>query len=84
MKLENKVAIVTGGAHGIGLAIAKRYVAEGASVVIADIDGPPARPRRARSAKPNAVSLRPMWATRARPRASLPRPAAFSAASTFS
>ena len=38
MKLENKVAIVTGGAHGIGLAIAKRYVAEGASVVIADID----------------------------------------------
>ena len=38
MKLENKVAIVTGGAHGIGLAIAKRYVAEGASVVIADVD----------------------------------------------
>jgi glucose 1-dehydrogenase len=38
MKLENKVAVVTGGAHGIGLAIAKRYVAEGASVVIADID----------------------------------------------
>jgi NAD(P)-dependent dehydrogenase (short-subunit alcohol dehydrogenase family) len=38
MKLENKVAIVTGGAHGIGLAIAKRYVAEGARVVIADID----------------------------------------------
>ncbi len=38
MKLENKVAIVTGGAHGIGRAIAKRYVVEGASVVIADID----------------------------------------------
>jgi glucose 1-dehydrogenase len=38
MKLENKVAIVTGGAHGIGLAIARRYVAEGASVVIADTD----------------------------------------------
>jgi glucose 1-dehydrogenase len=38
MQLENKVAIVTGGAHGIGLAIAKRYVAEGASVVIADVD----------------------------------------------
>jgi NAD(P)-dependent dehydrogenase (short-subunit alcohol dehydrogenase family) len=38
MKLENKVAIVTGGAHGIGLAIARRYVAEGARVVIADID----------------------------------------------
>jgi glucose 1-dehydrogenase len=39
MQLENKVAIVTGGARGIGLAIAKRYAAEGAKVVIADIDG---------------------------------------------
>lgn len=38
MQLENKVAIVTGGAHGIGLAIARRYVAEGARVVIADVD----------------------------------------------
>jgi NAD(P)-dependent dehydrogenase (short-subunit alcohol dehydrogenase family) len=39
MQLENKVAIVTGGARGIGLAIARRYAAEGAKVVIADIDG---------------------------------------------
>lgn len=38
MQLENKVAIVTGGAHGIGLAIARRYVTEGAKVVIADVD----------------------------------------------
>jgi glucose 1-dehydrogenase len=38
MKLENKVAIVTGAAHGIGLAIAKRYTAEGARVTIADVD----------------------------------------------
>jgi glucose 1-dehydrogenase len=38
MKLRNKVAIVTGGARGIGLAIAKRYVAEGARVTIADIE----------------------------------------------
>ena len=38
MKLANKVAVVTGGAHGIGLAIARRYVAEGARVIIADID----------------------------------------------
>src|SRR5215831_8313708 len=38
MQLQNKVAIVTGAAHGIGLAIAERYVAEGARVVIADVD----------------------------------------------
>src|SRR5215470_8356216 len=38
MQLENKVAIVTGGARGIGLAVARRYAAEGAKVVIADID----------------------------------------------
>jgi glucose 1-dehydrogenase len=37
-RLDNKVAIVTGAARGIGLAIARRYVAEGARVVIADID----------------------------------------------
>jgi NAD(P)-dependent dehydrogenase (short-subunit alcohol dehydrogenase family) len=38
MRLENKTAIVTGGAQGIGRAIAERYVAEGAKVMIADLD----------------------------------------------
>lgn len=37
MKLTDKVAIVTGGARGIGEAIVRDYVAEGAKVVIADI-----------------------------------------------
>jgi glucose 1-dehydrogenase len=36
--LDNKVAIVTGGARGIGFAIAQRFIADGASVMIADID----------------------------------------------
>jgi NAD(P)-dependent dehydrogenase (short-subunit alcohol dehydrogenase family) len=39
-RLEGKVAIVTGGAQGIGRAIADGLVAEGAEVVIADLDPP--------------------------------------------
>ncbi len=38
MRLENKVAIVTGAAQGIGNAIATRFADEGAKVVIADLD----------------------------------------------
>ena len=38
MKLKDKVAIVTGGARGIGEAIVRAYVAEGAKVVIADVE----------------------------------------------
>ncbi len=36
-RLENKVAIITGGASGIGLATARRFAAEGARVVVADL-----------------------------------------------
>lgn len=38
MRLENKTAIVTGGASGFGEGIARRFAAEGARVLIADIN----------------------------------------------
>ena len=36
--LKNRVAIVTGGAQGFGLAITERFIESGAKVVIWDID----------------------------------------------
>jgi 3-oxoacyl-[acyl-carrier protein] reductase len=39
MRLANKTAIVTGGASGFGAGIVKKFVAEGARVIIADING---------------------------------------------
>lgn len=38
MQLEGRVAVITGGASGIGRACAKRFAQEGADVVIADVD----------------------------------------------
>ena len=39
MRLRDKVAIVTGGGLGFGEGIARLYAAEGAKVLVADIDG---------------------------------------------
>jgi NAD(P)-dependent dehydrogenase (short-subunit alcohol dehydrogenase family) len=38
MKLKDKVTIITGAARGIGLACAERFHAEGAKLILADID----------------------------------------------
>ena len=41
MHLAGKVAVVSGGAQNIGLAIARRLAAEGAAVVVGDLRAPP-------------------------------------------
>jgi len=44
MRLENKVAVVTGAASGFGEAIARTFAREGASVVLSDINDNAGRP----------------------------------------
>jgi NAD(P)-dependent dehydrogenase (short-subunit alcohol dehydrogenase family) len=39
MEFDGRHAVVTGGASGIGAALARRFAAEGARVVVADLDG---------------------------------------------
>lgn len=38
MRLQDRTAIITGGGRGLGRAIAERFLAEGAKVLLADID----------------------------------------------
>lgn len=57
MRLQDKVAVVTGGAQGFGEGIAKRFVAEGARVVVADLNEAGAKNVAARLGK-HAVSCR--------------------------
>ena len=40
MRLTDKVAVITGGAKGIGFAYCQRFIAEGARIVVADIADP--------------------------------------------
>ncbi len=43
MRLAGKSAVVTGGASGFGEGIVRKFVAEGARVMVADINGDGAR-----------------------------------------
>ena len=57
MRLQGKVAVITGAARGIGRAIAERYVNEGANVVIANVNEEGAS-KAAASLGPKALGLR--------------------------
>jgi 3-oxoacyl-[acyl-carrier protein] reductase len=57
MRLKDKVAIVTGGASGFGEGIVRKFVAEGAKVLIADRDGDGAQ-RVASSVGDAALAMR--------------------------
>ena len=52
MKLADRVCVITGGARGIGEAIAARFIAEGATVAILDLDGTAAEATAAGWARP--------------------------------
>jgi 2-hydroxycyclohexanecarboxyl-CoA dehydrogenase len=55
-RLEDKIAIVTGGGQGIGRAIAGKLAAEGATVVVTDLDE--ASAKETADALPGAVTIR--------------------------
>ena len=55
MRFAGKVAFVTGGASGLGAAAATRFAAEGARVVVADIDADGAR--RVAAALPDGLAV---------------------------
>src|SRR6056297_1159028 len=61
------VAVITGGASGIGLAVAEALIAEGMSVVLADIDAPKLRDVEARLTEDGASVATTICNTTAEP-----------------
>ena len=56
MRLKNKVAVITGAANGIGLAIAEAFIKEGAILVAGDIDEKKCKAESERLGKDGASS----------------------------
>jgi 3-oxoacyl-[acyl-carrier protein] reductase len=59
MKLQDRVALITGGASGVGCATAELFAREGARIVVADLNGPAASQvaKQIRSNGREAVSI---------------------------
>src|SRR3546814_15444138 len=57
MRLAGKTALITGAARGLGLEFARAYIAEGATVALADVDGDSVR-NAAAALGPGAVAIR--------------------------
>ena len=56
-RFEGRTAFITGGAHGIGRACARRLAAEGAAVVVADIDDEAAKTAAAELVESDAHAI---------------------------
>jgi 3-hydroxybutyrate dehydrogenase len=61
MRLAGKVAIITGGASGIGRAIASAFATEGANIVIADLNLPAAEASAAEITASTGIPVSPVY-----------------------